>query len=464
MKIITYVRRMTEKHGKMFTFWPGMSPMLVCSEPSAVRQILTDTKAFVKGTDYTQKFSVVFGDGLVTSNGEKHKHDRGCLARFFAPANINKHLPMFVFETLRIMDEMIKPRLGQETDVEHFFHMLALRMFGKFSLSWDYGDPKNQKSAEGLNNVVKWGSNVIGEHIVLNIPVTGVARLLPRVRGLHRIVKYIDDQIDTVIDARREAIRRGDKDIPEDVLSALLAEDMPIDSLHHQLRTLLSAGHDTTAFFGCYMAHLMAENPRVQDKVKAEVARVLANGRCEITAEDVNELKYCRMVLQETLRLYTVIPFVNRTASKDVTLKSPTGTEKGKGEATVIPKGTVVLIPLGNMNRDKDIWDEPNSFRPERFADISGHSSAKHGYLPFGYGSRTCIGNNLALTEGTVMIALLMQKYRFYPATNFKPKVIAGISLVSKNGIRIRVESDPAEKYIEQAASASDAGAEATKP
>ena len=60
------------------------------------------------------------------------------------------------------------------------------------------------------------------------------------------------------------------------------------------------------------------------------------------------------------------------------------------------------------------------------------------------------------------MIALLMQKYRFYPATNFKPKVIAGISLVSKNGIRIRVEPDPADKYIEQAAL--DAGAEATKP
>ena len=134
---------------------------------------------------------------------------------------------------------------------------------------------------------------------------------------------------------------------------------------------------------------------------------------------------------------------MNRTASKDVTLKpAANGTEKK--DPVTIPKGTVVLVPLGNMNRDGDVWDEPNSFRPERFEEITGHSSAKHGFLPFGYGSRTCIGNNLALTEGTIMVALLMQKYRFYPVAGFKPTVIAGISLVSKNGIKIRVESEPA--------------------
>lgn len=69
-------------------------------------------------------------------------------------------------------------------------------------------------------------------------------------------------------------------------------------------------------------------------------------------------------------------------------------------------------------------------------------TSVKHGYLPFGYGSRTCIGNHLALIEGTVMIALLMQKYRFLPAEGFKPDLVAGISLVSRNGVEVRVERE----------------------
>merc|ERR1712070_1084856 len=110
-------------------------------------------------------------------------------------------------------------------------------------------------------------------------------------------------------------MHRGDE-VPDDMLAAMIGDQLPRSKMHAQLRTLLSAGHDTTAFFGCYMVYLLAQHPEVQDKVKEEVQRVL-QGRTELTADDIANLKYCRMVLQETLRLYTVIPFVNRTASKD---------------------------------------------------------------------------------------------------------------------------------------------------
>jgi enediyne biosynthesis protein E7 len=140
------------------------------------------------------------------------------------------------------------------------------------------------------------------------------------------------------------------------------------------------------------------------------------------------------MVMQETLRLYTIIPFVNRTATSDVPMR-----ESGH----VVPKGTVVLVPLSLMNRDAETWEDPAEFRPERFEDVGGHTSAKHGYLPFGYGSRTCIGNHLALIEGTCMIALLMQRYRFLPSECQKPDLVAGISLVSRNGVSVRVEREP---------------------
>ena len=170
--------------------------------------------------------------------------------------------------------------------------------------------------------------------------------------------------------------------------------------------------------------------------------------RDQVTSADIDQLKYCRMVMQETLRLYTIIPFVNRTATGDITLRD---------SKVVIPKGTTVLVPLTLMNRDKDTWEDPSAFKPERFENIAGHTSAKNGYLPFGYGSRTCIGNHLALIEGTVMIALLMQKYRFFPEEGFKVELLAGISLVAKNGVRVKVQRDviggpgfaPAEAKVE---------------
>ena len=411
LSIISYIKQMNKIHGKIFTFWPGPSPMLVVSDPNIARLILSNPVTFIKGSDYTEKFSVVFGDGLVTSQGRKHKDDRACFGRYFIGSNINKHLPMFVSETLRMMNEFMEQSLGKDINVEYFFHMLALRMFGKFSLSIDYGDPSNYKIAESINTAVKYGSNVVGEHIVLNIPMSP---LFPRVQKLHNIVKWMDKYLDKVIDKRIEDMHNSKK-IPEDILDIMLANGIPRDKMHNHLRTLLSAGHDTTAFFGCYMAYLLAKHPKVQDKIKKEISTVL-KGINYIESDDIPALKYCRMVMQETLRMYSIIPFVNRTTATDYKIKD---------KDLVIPRGTVILVALSNMNRDSDIWDKPNEFIPERFHDMKSHCSAKHGYFPFCYGTRTCIGNTLALTEGVVMLALLMQRYYFYPTPGFKPNVIA---------------------------------------
>ena len=77
------------------------------------------------------------------------------------------------------------------------------------------------------------------------------------------------------------------------------------------------------------------------------------------------------MVVQETLRLYTIIPFVNRVAASDHVWTDDNGVVR------TIRKGTVLLVALSSMNRDPNNWDDPNSFVPERFCDYKGHCSAK---------------------------------------------------------------------------------------
>ena len=72
---------------------------------------------------------------------------------------------------------------------------------------------------------------------------------------------------------------------------------------------------------------------------------------------------------------------------------------------------------------------------------IYGHNNAKKGYLPFGYGSRSCIGANLAMSEGIIMMIKLVSQFNILPDPTFKPRIIAGISLISKNGIRVKLEN-----------------------
>ena len=437
VSILTYVKRVSQTYGKIFLFWAGPSPMLVVTEPKLARAILSDTVTFTKGADYTEKFGVVFGDGLVTSIGNKHKEDRACLGKYFIQSKIADHIPMFVSETHRALDEYVEPIVGQNINLERFFHMLALRIFGQFSISKDYGATTNRAIANTINETVKFGSNVVGRHIILNLPMW---RIFPRVRKLIRKVQYVDRHLDDVIDDRISLIERAETP-PDDILDALLAQATPRETIRHHLRTLLSAGHDTTAFSGCYMAYLLSHHPAVQDKIKKEIAEVSQDGHLPLTGDLMKRLNYCRMVIQETLRLYTIIPFVNRVATRDYERESTDQTlEHGK----IIPKGTVLLIGLSTMNRDSDVWEDPYAFIPERFSGVQGHCSAKHGYMPFGYGSRTCLGNNFALTEGLATLVILMARYRLFPVSAFKPDIIAGISLVSRNGVVVRVERETA--------------------
>ena len=417
------------KHGKIFAFWPGNYAMVVVCDAKAARQILTDTKVFIKGSDYSDKFALVFGQGLVTSNGERHKKDRSCLAKYFIRSGVESYLGFMNVATREMIQDTLVPHDGKEMDLQEFFHMLALRVFGHFSAGHDY---KTDPEAHTINAAVSHGSHIIGEHIVLGLPVWG---WIPRIRQLKKDVKFMHAHCEKLI-ANRMALRAEGKPEPDDPLKGMLDQQMPREEMYEHFTTLLSAGHDTTAFFGCYMAYLLATNPDVQNRVKKEVKEVMGD-RSDVTSEDIKNLVYTSNVMKETLRLYTVIPFVNRTTAEDITLRDADLT---------LPKGTTCLIPLFLMNRDPDVWENPNDFNPDRFADLNiGDNSAKHGFLPFGYGTRTCIGNTLALVEGAVMFVNIMQRVRFEAIPGWKPKITAGISLTAESGIRVKVKMEKLE-------------------
>jgi cytochrome P450 len=93
--LLRYLATLRKRYGRMFTFYAFTKPYLVTCEPQAVRRILSDTKTFAKGVDYTELFGLAFGQGLVTSNGEKHKADRAIFGRFFIRGNIGKVMAQF---------------------------------------------------------------------------------------------------------------------------------------------------------------------------------------------------------------------------------------------------------------------------------------------------------------------------------------------------------------------------------
>lgn len=241
-------------------------------------------------------------------------------------------------------------------------------------------------------------------------------------------VSDIQRVADAAIEARRA---RGPKDVP-DLLDLLLeGEDpetkrrMSTPELRDNLLTFIVAGHETTALTLAWSLYLCAFDQDVQDRARSEAQAVL-QGR-PATGEDVENLPFIRQIADEALRLYPPAGMISRTAMADDTL---CGRE--------VRAGDTVIIPIYALHRNHLLWDEPDAFRPDRFADRK--AIARYAYLPFGDGPRVCIGASFALQEAVIVLATLLSRFRFMPVPGRAPEPVMILTLRPQGGVWLEAE------------------------
>jgi cytochrome P450 family 3 subfamily A len=148
-------------------------------------------------------------------------------------------------------------------------------------------------------------------------------------------------------------------------------------------------------------------------------------------------MKYLPQVIQETLRLYSTVPYTTRTAKATIQIKDG-------GTNIVIPQGTNILIPFFLLNRDGDLWSSPTKFDPDRFqGQPCSFQSSRTGYYPFGYGGNQCVGSLLAQIEISIMMISLLKRYVLHPEPDFKVGLKTGLSLSPSNGVHVKIEKIP---------------------
>ena len=435
LSFLRYLAVTRKKFGKIFTIFTFAKAYLVICDPVVVRRILSDTGKFRKGADYSDIFAIGFGEGLVTSTGEKHKKDRGIFSKYFLKANISNYATVLNRETKRIIEQRMDPSMKMETptlNMEGFFAVLALRCFTMFCMNFDITEAGVERE-EALCKYTSEGSWAVAYLMQINIPAWSI---FPPVKLIQKYCDEIERTVLPQVDKRRLAMKNGT--LPpelDDCLTAMIRENMAEKDILDHVRTLIGAGHDTTAFFSSYMSYMLALHQDVQDKVRKEIFDVVGDAE-DVSFEQIGQLKYLQKVMQETLRMYAVIPILTRESTEDVTIK-----EAG----VTIPKGATLMMPLFLMNRDPTLWDKPAEYNPDRFDELSSadasFTSAKSGFFPFGYGSRTCIGNTLSVIENSIFMCQILRKYRFIPKPGYKPNILSGISLTTSNGVHVNLEA-----------------------
>ena len=234
---------------------------------------------------------------------------------------------------------------------------------------------------------------------------------------------------DEAIESRRETGKLGVPDLLDLLLDGVDPETkrtMNTGELRDNLLTFIVAGHETTALTLSWALYLCAFDQGVQDRARTEARAVL--GDRDATAADIENLPYIRQIVDEALRLYPPAGIISRTAQKHDTLCD-----------REIRPGDTVMVPIYALHRNALLWDNPDAFNPDRFANRK--AIQRYAYLPFGDGPRICIGASFALQEAVIILATLLARFRFSPVAGRDPKPVMILTLRPEGGVWLQAEA-----------------------
>ncbi|MCM3782736.1 bifunctional cytochrome P450/NADPH--P450 reductase [Neobacillus mesonae] len=235
--------------------------------------------------------------------------------------------------------------------------------------------------------------------------------------------------VDELIRERRE---QGGN--PGDLLSHMLegvdpetGDTLDLENIRYQMITFLIAGHETTSGLLSFAVYYLIKHPDKLEKARQEVDRVFKDDLP--TYNQVRELKYIRMVLNEALRLWPTAPAFSLYAKEDTYIGGKYPMKKGDSVTVLIPK----------LHRDKRVWGEDvEEFNPERFEDPS--KVPHDAYKPFGNGQRACIGQQFAMQEATLVLGMVLKHFDLIDYSDYELQVKETLTLKPED-FRIKVRS-----------------------
>ncbi|MBN9546784.1 MAG: cytochrome P450 [Alphaproteobacteria bacterium] len=214
----------------------------------------------------------------------------------------------------------------------------------------------------------------------------------------------------SMVAAAIEARRRHATGRADDLLDYMLAaqdpetgQRMSPKDLIHNMQFFIVAGHETTALALSWALYLLANSPDHQERARAEVAVQLGGRTAE--AADLAAMPFIQQVLEEAMRLYPPVGLLARNVLKEDQLCG-----------RLMKPNDILFLPIWALHRHELLWDRPELFDPDRFDPNKGPKRDKYQYLPFGAGPRVCVGANFAMMQAGIILASLVQRFRFRPS------------------------------------------------
>ena len=388
--------RARERFGDVFRFRLG--PLLIhfLYHPDHVRRVLHDNqKNYLRGWQY-RLLRQLLGDNLVVSEGDPWRRQRRLAQPAFHRQRLSGYADVMVDATSQLVTRWSDAAsVGKPVDIVPEMSRLALAIASRTLFDRDVSH-----EADAVGRAFAVAGGYLERRF--NRPFTSPPTWVPtpanrRFKGATRALNEIVSAL--VRERRREGRDHGD------LLSMLIrardeetGEEMTDDQLRGEALTFLLAGYETTATALSWTWYLLASHPSARQRVRDEVESVI--GDRAPTVADVSSLTTTRMVIEESMRLYPPIWAVARQAVGDDEI----------GGFAIPARSTVVLSPFVT-HRHPGVWSEPDVFDPDRFAPDRAALLPKGAYFPFLGGPHQCIGNEFAMLEMRIVLAMVLRKF-----------------------------------------------------
>ncbi|EYF02909.1 cytochrome P450 [Chondromyces apiculatus] len=409
-----------ERYGDPFTVLLPAGKVVITGHPEGIREIFTaDPSTF--GTLTQIPLQPVLGEGsMLLLAGQRHKRERRLLMPPFHGDRMRAYGALMRDITLRLAGKL--PR-GGDFKAMDLTQAISLEVI----IQAVFGVKEPERVAAFQDVIARYFE-------AYTIPLMFVPVLRRSFRGIapwdrfQGVAATFNRMLDEEIAARRAAAAPGTH---EDILSLLLSardeegQPMTADEIKDELRTMLIAGHETTAISMAWALYHVHRLPEVKERLFDELAALGPDPSPEALAR----LPYLGAVCDETLRLNPVVILVPRRLSVPMTLR---------GHA--LPAGIGVMAAIVLAHRDPGLFPEPERFLPERFLE---RKFSPFEYLPFGGGSRRCLGAAFALYEMKIALGSLLAAHRFSLAEEGPVRAVRrNVTFGPKTGVRLRYEGE----------------------
>jgi cytochrome P450 len=412
-----------ETYGDIVQYKLGPHKTVMITHPDYIKHVLQENYNNYKKDYFYEDLKLVLGQGLVTSEGEFWRQQRKLVQPGFHRNQISRFAGIMVDQCDRMLESWSR-EVTNKFDLVEEMKKLTMSIVSLALFNTDLSHEAN-KLGIAINDSINFINGKMESFIKLPqwFPT-------PKSTEFNRNFTIVKNTIMEMIAERRKSPNQT-----PDLLDMLMAAQdeetgvgMSDQQLFDEIMTLFLAGHETTAHGLVWTIYLLDKYPEMEANLFEELGQFPVAFHPEL--KDLPDLSYTTATIKESMRMLPPVWGIGREAVHDDLIGGYS-----------IPHGMTVFIPIYQMHYHPEYWTEPEVFNPERFLDEELEKKNRWVYLPFGGGPRQCIGNNFAIMEMQIVVAMIMRQFKLELISAENIQLNPGVTLRPEEAVLMKIKT-----------------------